>query len=146
MPRGQSYGLLVSVLTTTSVSPKKPPSVCVWRLFFDLTKSLPKPLRRRGCVPTKPIFNSINSLTPVPSPNGEGSENHCLQMKRASRWCKERLSSIGRRALLKWRRAFPCFCSFVIRIRVPMFLCLNSMSLNQYVFMSFCLKNYVLLS
>ena len=56
-------------------------------------------------------------------------------MKRASRWCKERLSSIGRKALLKWRRAFPCFCSFVIRIRVPMFLCLNSMSLNQYVFM-----------
>ena len=27
-----------------------------------------------------------------------------------------------------------------------MFLCLNNMSLQQYVFMSFCLKNYVLLS
>ena len=27
-----------------------------------------------------------------------------------------------------------------------MFLCLNNMSLNQYVFMSFCLKNHVLLS
>ena len=26
------------------------------------------------------------------------------------------------------------------------FLCLNNMSLNQYVFMSFCLKNYVPLS
>ena len=62
-------------------------------------------------------------------------------MKGASRWCKERLSSIRRNALLKWRRAFPYFYSFVITIRVTMLLCLNNMSLKQYVFMSFCLKN-----
>ncbi|MBF1628579.1 hypothetical protein [Prevotella sp.] len=35
----------------------------------------------------------IYSLTPVPSPNGEGSENHCLQIKGAFRWCEERLFS-----------------------------------------------------
>ena len=67
-------------------------------------------------------------------------------MKGASRWCKERLSWIRRNALLKWRRAFPSFYPFVIMTLVPMFLSLNNMSLNQYVFMSFCLKNYVPLS
>ena len=33
------------------------------------------------------------SLTPAPSPNGEGSEDCCLQMKGAFRWCEERLFS-----------------------------------------------------
>ncbi|EID33080.1 hypothetical protein HMPREF9969_1952 [Prevotella sp. oral taxon 306 str. F0472] len=33
------------------------------------------------------------SLSPVPSPNREGSENYYLQIKRAFRWCEERLSS-----------------------------------------------------
>ena len=33
------------------------------------------------------------SLTPNPSPNGEGSENHCLQIKGASFQIEERLSS-----------------------------------------------------
>ena len=86
------------------------------------------------------------SLSPNPSPNGEGSENLCLQTKGASRWCKERLSSIRRNALLKWRRAFPYSCSFVITIRVTILLCLNNMSLKQYVAMSFCLKKHILLS
>ena len=79
---------------------------------------------------------TIYSLSPNPSPNGEGSEDHCLQIKGASRWCKERLSWIGRNALLKWRRAFPSFCPFVITIPVTMFLRLNNMSFKQYVFMS----------
>jgi len=35
-----------------------------------------------------------------------GSEDYCLQMKRAFRWCEERLSSMQRNALLDWRRAF----------------------------------------
>ncbi|EID32437.1 hypothetical protein HMPREF9969_1535 [Prevotella sp. oral taxon 306 str. F0472] len=34
----------------------------------------PSPSERRGCLPQKPIFYSTNSLTPVPSPNGEGRE------------------------------------------------------------------------
>ena len=33
------------------------------------------------------------SLTPNPSPNGEGSDDYCLQIKGAFRWCEERLSS-----------------------------------------------------
>ena len=82
-----------------------------------------------------------NSLSPNPSPNGEGSENHCLQIKGASRWCKERLSWIGRNALLKWRRAFPSFYSFVITILVTMLVCLNNMSFKKYVTMSLCLKH-----
>ena len=82
-----------------------------------------------------------DSLTPAPSPNGEGSENHCLQIKGASLGYKERLSWIGRNALLKWRRAFPSFYSFVITIRVTMFLCLNNMSFKKYVTMSLCLKH-----
>ena len=33
----------------------------------------------------KGYFNmERNSLTPAPSPNGEGSEDYCLQMKGAS--------------------------------------------------------------
>ena len=33
----------------------------------------------------KEYFNmGRNSLTPAPSPNGEGSEDYCLQMKGAS--------------------------------------------------------------
>ena len=75
------------------------------------------------------------SLSPNPSPNGEGSENHCLQMKGAFLWCKERLSWIGRNALLHLRRAFPSFYSFLITIRVPMLLCLNNMSFKN---MSLC--------
>ena len=33
------------------------------------------------------------SLTPNPSPNGEGSEDYYLQIKGAFRWCEESLSS-----------------------------------------------------
>ena len=33
------------------------------------------------------------SLSPTPSPNGEGSENYCLQIKEASCQIEERLSS-----------------------------------------------------
>ena len=84
------------------------------------------------------------SLSPSPSPNGEGSEDYYLQIKRASLQCKEGLSSIGRNALLKWRWAFPSFCSFVISIRVTMLLCLNNMSLKQYVTMALCLKHLLL--
>ncbi|EID33976.1 hypothetical protein HMPREF9969_1641 [Prevotella sp. oral taxon 306 str. F0472] len=40
------------------------------------------------------------SLTPNPSPNGEGSEYYCLQTKRVFLRCKERLSSMQRNALL----------------------------------------------
>ena len=32
----------------------------------------------------KPLHQPIYSLTPAPSPNGEGSEYYCLQMKGAS--------------------------------------------------------------
>ena len=32
----------------------------------------------------KPLFQSNYSLTPIPSPNGEGREYYCLQMKGAS--------------------------------------------------------------
>jgi len=39
-----------------------------------LKESLPKPLRREGMCSPKPIFYSTNSLTPVPSPNGEGRD------------------------------------------------------------------------
>ena len=84
------------------------------------------------------------SLSPVPSPNGEGSENHYLQIKRASLQCKEGLSSIGRKALLHLRRAFPSFCPFAITIRDTMFLWLKNMSLKQYVVVSLCLKHLVL--
>jgi len=63
-------------------------------------------------------------------------------MKGASRWCKERLSSIRRNApLQKGRGVSFFFFFFFITIRVTMLLCLNNMSLKQYVFMSFCLKN-----
>ena len=36
---------------------------------------------------------ATTSLTPNPSPNGEGSDDYCLQIKGAFRWCEERLSS-----------------------------------------------------
>ena len=42
----------------------------------------------------KEYFNmGKESLSPNPSPNGEGSENYCLQIKGAFRWYEERLSS-----------------------------------------------------
>ncbi len=42
----------------------------------------------------KEYFNMREgSLSPNPSPNGEGSENHCLQIKGASFQIEERLSS-----------------------------------------------------
>ena len=41
----------------------------------------------------KPLHQPIYSLSPAPSPNGEGSEDDCLQIKRASCQIEERLSS-----------------------------------------------------
>ena len=41
----------------------------------------------------QPLPHPNYSLTPAPSPNGEGSEYYCLQIKGAFRWCEERLSS-----------------------------------------------------
>ena len=41
-----------------------------------LRESLPKPLRREGMCSPKCFFLSKRSLTPVPSPNGEGRENY----------------------------------------------------------------------
>ena len=51
--------------------PQAPPKegMCSLKRFF---------LSKRSLSP-----NPIYSLTPNPSPNGEGSENYCLQMKRA---------------------------------------------------------------
>ena len=80
------------------------------------------------------------SLTPNPSPNGEGSENHYLQIKRAFRHIEERLFWIGRKALLHLRRAFPYLLSYTRTPRNPILLSLRNTSLKQYVLMSFCLK------
>ena len=84
---------------------------------------------------------TIYSLSPNPSPNREGSESYYLQMKEASRWCEERLSWIGRNALLKWRRAFLCFCSFVIRIRVTM---LSMSKTSNISYFNYLFNNYTL--
>ena len=48
-----------------------------------------EPHPRPSTASPQPIY----SLSPNPSPNGEGSENHCLQMKGAFLRCKERLFS-----------------------------------------------------
>ena len=93
---------------------------------------------------SKALLPIIYSLSPSPSPNGEGSENHCLQTKGAFLHIEERLSWIGRKALLHLRRAFPSFCPFAITIRVTMLLSLRNMSLKQYVVVALCLKHLVL--
>ena len=46
-----------------------------------------------GAGEKKPHPSPNYSLTPNPSPNGEGSENYYLQIKRAFRWCEERLTT-----------------------------------------------------
>ena len=89
----------------------------------------------------KALLHLRRSLTPNPSPNGEGSENHYLQIKRAFRHIEERLFWIGRKALLHLRRAFPYLLSYTRTPRNPILLSLRNTSLKQYVFMSFCLKN-----
>ena len=93
---------------------------------------------------SKALLPIIYSLSPSPSPNGEGSEDYYLQIKRAFLHIEERLSWIERKALLHLRRAFPSFCPFAITIRDTMFLWLKNMSLKQYVVVAFCLKHLVL--
>ena len=61
-------------------------------MFESCTRNFSSLRNPHSRVP-KFVFGVRKSLTPVPSPNGEGSENHYLQIKRAFRWCEERLSS-----------------------------------------------------
>ena len=50
---------------------------------------------KEGEAASPPAFYS---LTPAPSPNGEGSEQQCLKTKRAFPWCEGSLSSMRRNA------------------------------------------------
>ena len=48
---------------------------------MDQTNRIEQPNDKPHTNPTKALHQPNYSLSPNPSPNGEGSENHCLQVK-----------------------------------------------------------------
>ena len=83
--------------------PQAPPKegMCSPKVLLSIEKKpLPQPNYSLSPNPSPNGEGSENyclqikeSLSPNPSPNGEGSEYYCLQIKGAFRWCEERLSS-----------------------------------------------------